>query len=65
MQATPQFRVDPTYPPEASRDGVEGWVKLGFTVTASGAGPRCTGKDPFDKAIREAADMLIGIEQGI
>jgi protein TonB len=36
MQATPQFRVDPAYPPQASRDGVEGWVKLGFTVSASG-----------------------------
>ncbi len=37
MQATPQFRVDPSYPAKASRDGIEGWVKLGFTVTASGA----------------------------
>lgn len=37
MQASPQFRVDPTYPPEASRNGTEGWVKLGFTVSASGA----------------------------
>ena len=37
MQATPQFRVDPTYPVEASRDGIEGWVKLGFSVTASGS----------------------------
>lgn len=37
MQASPQFRVDPTYPPEASRSGTEGWVKLGFTVSASGS----------------------------
>lgn len=59
MQATPQFRVDPTYPPEASRDGVEGWVKLGFTVSASGAVSDVTILDSepkrvFDRAARKA-----------
>ena len=59
MQATPQFRVDPTYPPEASRDGIEGWVKLGFTVTASGAVSDITVLDAqparvFDRAARRA-----------
>ena len=59
MQATPQFRVDPTYPPEASRDGVEGWVKLGFTVSASGAVSdiKVLDSEPkrvFDRAARRA-----------
>ncbi|XLP08964.1 energy transducer TonB [Alteromonas marina] len=59
MQATPQFRVDPTYPPEASRDGVEGWVKLGFTVTAGGAVSDIEVLDSqpkrvFDRAARRA-----------
>ena len=59
MQATPQFRVDPTYPPEASRDGIEGWVKLGFTISASGAVSDITVLDSepkrvFDRAARRA-----------
>lgn len=59
MQATPQFRVDPSYPAEASRDGVEGWVKLGFTVSASGAVSDITVLDSepkrvFDRAARKA-----------
>ncbi|TKB03728.1 TonB family protein [Alteromonas portus] len=59
MQATPQFRVDPTYPPEASRDGIEGWVKLGFTVSASGAVSdiKVLDSEPkrvFDRAARRA-----------
>ena len=36
MQASPQFRVDPSFPQEALRDGIEGWVKLGFTVASNG-----------------------------
>jgi TonB family protein len=28
---------DPVYPPQALRDGVEGWVELEFTVTETGA----------------------------
>ncbi|HSQ69421.1 MAG TPA: energy transducer TonB, partial [Steroidobacteraceae bacterium] len=28
---------DPVYPPQALRGGVEGWVKLEFTVTETGA----------------------------
>ena len=59
MQATPQFRVDPTYPPEASRDGIEGWVKLGFTVGANGAVSDINVLDSepkrvFDRAARRA-----------
>ncbi|AXT40439.1 energy transducer TonB [Alteromonas sp. BL110] len=59
MQATPQFRVDPTYPPQASRDGIEGWVKLGFTVSASGAVSdiKVLDSEPkrvFDRAARRA-----------
>ncbi|WP_394220390.1 energy transducer TonB [Alteromonas gracilis] len=59
MQATPQFRADPSYPPEASRDGIEGWVKLGFTVSASGAVSDITVLDSepkrvFDRAARKA-----------
>ncbi|MFC3120348.1 energy transducer TonB [Agaribacter flavus] len=34
--ATPIFRQDPKYPPEAARDGKEGWVKLSFTINEIG-----------------------------
>jgi TonB family protein len=29
--------VDPVYPPQAMRDGVEGWVELDFTITETGS----------------------------
>lgn len=59
MHAAPQFRVDPTYPPEASRDGVEGWVKLSFSVTSSGTVSdisvlQSEPKRVFDRAARRA-----------
>jgi protein TonB len=32
----PLVRVNPTYPPRAEQNGVEGWVQVRFTVTAAG-----------------------------
>lgn len=59
QQASPAFRVDPTYPTDAARDGIEGWVKLAYTVAANGSVTDIQVLDAqpkrmFDRAARRA-----------
>jgi protein TonB len=34
--ALPLVRVEPQYPPQAAKRGLEGWVQLRFTITSAG-----------------------------
>ncbi|GAB2681768.1 TonB family protein [Aliiglaciecola aliphaticivorans] len=36
-ETTPMVRISPKYPASAAREGVEGWVKLQFSIDATGA----------------------------
>lgn len=57
--ARPIVRIDPEYPPDASRDGIEGWVELSFSIDESGAvkGVSVIDSEPkrvFDRAAKRA-----------
>lgn len=53
--AVPVLRIEPVYPQKALRGGLEGWVKLGFTVNVDGSvsGAKVLASEPrrvFDRA---------------
>jgi protein TonB len=55
--------VDPVYPPQALRNGIEGWVELAFTVTETGAvrdveAIRAEPRGVFESAAAEALARL-------
>ena len=59
----PIVKVQPVYPQRALQRGIEGWVLVEFTVTASGSvrDPRVVDADPadiFDRAAMKAAEKF-------
>jgi protein TonB len=57
--AMPIIRVDPVYPPSFEARGIEGWVRVQFNVTETGAVSDAIvvdskPGDPFDEAALEA-----------
>lgn len=60
-EATPIVRIDPKYPPQAARDGKEGWVKLSFTINEVGGVEDVTVLDADPKRVfdREARRALL------
>jgi protein TonB len=58
-EAIPIVRVQPIYPPRAQERGIEGWVRLVFTITESGTvrSARVTDAEPpgiFDRSALKA-----------
>lgn len=78
--ARPIVRVNPKYPVDAARNGLEGWVKLAFNINALGevVDIKVLGSQPkrvFDKAAKQALkkwkyqakkqDGVVIVQQGL
>ncbi|HEU4619848.1 MAG TPA: TonB family protein [Gammaproteobacteria bacterium] len=57
QDAVPFVRMNPTYPPRAATDGTEGWVKVQFTITATGAVSDLKVVDAEPKGVFEKATL--------
>jgi protein TonB len=56
-EVTPIVRINPTYPPREQARGIEGWVQVQFTVTATGTVRDAIVVDSEPKSVFDAAAL--------
>ena len=54
-EAVPLVRINPTYPPRAAANGIEGWVRVQFDISASGAVTNVVAVDSEPGTVFDAA----------